>query len=113
LSNRTPEWKALSDEPDDSTVKRGSRAWKMNIAKGHNKNVAQTLCCPYCLGEGWIQNPGSELRVRRQDAGVTQREFVKICGWSRTSISEVERGLRPPNPQLVSEYRKLVRIQRY
>ena len=92
---------------------RGSGAWKMNIAKGHNKNVEQTLCCPYCKGEGYIQNPGWELRIRRQEAGLNQWEFAKICGWSRTSIQEVERGLRPPNPHLVEEYRKLPRIQRY
>tara|TARA_R110002020_G_scaffold263871_1_gene478588 strand:- start:247 stop:504 length:258 start_codon:yes stop_codon:yes gene_type:complete len=85
----------------------------MNISKGFNNKTEQTLCCPYCKGGGYIQNPGWELRIRRQDAGLTQVEFADICGWSRTSIQEVERGIRPPNPHLMEEYRKLVRIQRY
>ena len=92
---------------------RGTTPWKMNISKGKNKSMEQNLCCPYCKGEGYIQNPGWELRIRRQEAGLNQWEFAKICGWSRTSIQEVERGLRPPNPHLVEEYRKLPRIQRY
>lgn len=112
----TAQWQALSDEPvnaeDAKITKSMSRVWKMNIAKGH-KTKEHTLCCPYCLGEGWIDNPGFEFRIRRLDAGLTQREFSEISGWSRGAIQGVERGLHQPNPHLVKEYRKLPRNVRY
>ena len=63
-------------------AERGSPQWKMNIGKANSHLVEpeQTLCCPYCKGEGWIQNPGWELRLRREQAGLTQKEFVKqLC----------------------------------
>ena len=94
-------------------AKRGTEAWKMNIAKGKGNTSEETLCCPYCKGEGYVQNPGYELRIRRQQAGLNQWEFAEICGWSRTSIQEVERGLRPPNPHLIEEYRRLQRVNQY
>ena len=92
---------------------RGSKAWKMNIGKGHNKTIEHTLCCPYCEGAGWIQNPGWELRIRRQEAGLNQHQFSEISGWGRTSIQMVERGLRKPDPHLIEEYRKLQKVNKY
>ena len=92
---------------------RGSKVWKMNISKGRGNNSEDTLCCPYCKGEGWIQNPGWELRIRRQEAGLNQRQFSEISGWGRTSIQMVERGLRPPDPHLIEAYRKLQKVNLY
>lgn len=94
---------------------RGSHEWKMNIGKANSHLIEpeQTLCCPYCKGEGWIQNPGWELRVRREQAGLTQKDFVKTSAWARTTIQQVERGLRRPPPQLIEEYRRLQRVNNY
>ena len=96
-------------------AERGSPQWKMNIGKANSHLVEpeQTLCCPYCKGEGWIQNPGWELRLRREQAGLTQKEFVKQSCYERTTIQLVERCLRRPPQILIEEYRKLPRVNNY
>ena len=80
-------------------AKRGTKAWKMNISasRGGNRYWENIdLPCPWCRGKGQIENPGYIFRWRREMAGQTQGEFVANSAYGRTTIQEVERGIRKP-----------------
>jgi len=91
-------------------AKRGTQAWKMNISRSRGKtNLYERLdlTCPWCQGVGMIENPGYLLRLKRERAGLTQKEFIAISCYARTTIQVVERGERKPPPFLIDEYNRL------
>ena len=73
----------------------------------NEKEVETHLICPYCKGDGEINNLGHYLKILRQQANLTQCEMGSYAGYSRTQIQHVERGLRNPSPALLDRYREL------
>ena len=97
-------------------AKRGTKAWKMNISASRGgdrywENI--DLPCPWCRGKGQIENPGYIFRWRREMAGQTQGEFVANSAYGRTTIQEVERGIRKPPSFLVDEYNALPKFYKF
>ena len=73
-------------------AKRGTQAWKLKISSSRGKEKfyeRMDLPCPYCQGEGMIENPGYYLRWKREKAGLTQKEFIQIVLMQKIQTQKV------------------------
>jgi transcriptional regulator with XRE-family HTH domain len=55
---------------------------------------------------------GELLRQARERAGLSLTQVGKAGGYSRQHLSNVERGARPPNPQVIAAYEKALNMNR-
>ena len=68
------------------------------------KKLETECICPYCNGNGILPNISNFFRILRKDAGLTQKEFANLSGYSRTQIQMVEVGKRNPTNNLIQSY---------
>jgi len=48
--------------------------------------------CPMCSGTGKVDSTGCQVRLWRQEAGLTQAELAQKAGLSRNGIAVIENG---------------------
>ena len=80
---------------------------KKAFGTGREKTLEKECVCPYCNGEGILPNISNFFRILRKTAGLTQKEFAQLSGYSRTQIQMVEVGKRNPTNYLIQSYLKL------
>ncbi len=55
-------------------------------------------------------NIGSAIKKARTDKGYSQGDFAEQCGISQTSISQIENGIKKPNPTNLKKICKVLEV---
>jgi transcriptional regulator with XRE-family HTH domain len=71
--------------------------------------MSEPTPCPYCLGTGEEPDQkelGAQMRKLRTDAGLDQADVAIRAGMSGSYLSDLERGARRWNADLIERVRK-------